>query len=119
VKLSNCEGCLATINGEGYRVPIGDNRYYWGSNSDVLNNAKHPALADFPKTNVSEWRKQHGLHIGTQCTGFSFVSGYGTSAMQHPITGSGATNPQMVSAAAAGAIAGSQMPAADPDALTQ
>lgn len=81
------EGYLETINAEGYRVPISNNRYYWGSNSDVLNNAIILALAyDF----TGEDRFLNGVNdsmdylLGRNALGFSFVSGYGTTSMQHP-----------------------------------
>nr|AFG25775.1 cellulase [uncultured organism] len=81
------EGYLETIGAEGYRVPISDNRYYWGSNSDVLNNAIILALAyDF----TSDDRFLNGVNdsmdyvLGRNALGFSFVSGYGAVSMQHP-----------------------------------
>lgn len=81
------ESYLEIINAEGYRVPISNNRYYWGSNSDVLNNAIILALAyDF----TGNARFLNGVNdsmdyiLGRNALGFSFVSGYGTDSMQHP-----------------------------------
>jgi endoglucanase len=85
--VETAEGYLATIDAEGYRVPITKNRYYWGSNSDVLNNAIILALAyDF----TDDARFLNGVSdsmdyiLGRNALGFSFVSGYGANAMQHP-----------------------------------
>ena len=78
---------LEAIDTEGYRVPIPASGYVWGSNSLVLNNAIILALAyDF----TSETRYRDGVIasmdyiLGTNAVDQSFVSGYGTNAMQHP-----------------------------------
>lgn len=81
------ERYLETIDAEGYRVPISNNRYFWGSNSDVLNNALVLALAyDF----TGDARFLNGVTdsmdyiLGRNALGFSFVAGYGSDSMQHP-----------------------------------
>lgn len=77
---------LDIINGQGYRVSLRPSMYYWGSNSDVLNNAIILALAhDF----TQDARYLHGVSesmdylLGRNALGISFVSGYGANAVQH------------------------------------
>jgi glycosyl hydrolase family 9/cellulase-like Ig domain-containing protein/cellulose/xylan binding protein with CBM9 domain len=78
---------LDAIAAEGYRVPIPASGYVWGSNSLVLNNAIIMALAyDFSKD--AKYRDgvvaSMDYILGTNAVDQSFVSGYGTNAMQHP-----------------------------------
>ncbi len=85
--VAEAERCLRIIDGEGYRVPLSPDLYFWGSTSDVLNEALILALAhDF----TGEGRYLAGVTesmdylLGRNALGFSFVSGYGACAMQHP-----------------------------------
>ncbi|MBI5667859.1 MAG: glycoside hydrolase family 9 protein [Chloroflexi bacterium] len=78
---------LAIMGSEGYRVSLRPNVYYWGSNSDVLNNAIILALAyDF----TGDARYLHGVAesmdylLGRNALAFSFITGYGTNVVQHP-----------------------------------
>jgi endoglucanase len=78
---------LNVIAGEGYRVSLTQNQYFWGSSSDVLNNALVMALAyDF----TGEARYLNGVTesmdylLGRNALSFSFISGYGARSMQHP-----------------------------------
>lgn len=78
---------LSVIAGEGYRVSLGANSYNWGSNSDVLNNALIMALAhDFTGDPVylNGVTESMDYLLGRNALGFSFISGYGANAMQHP-----------------------------------
>jgi endoglucanase len=85
--VAEADRCLHIINGEGYRVPLPPDLYFWGSTSDVLNEALILALAyDF----TGEGRYLDGVTesmdylLGRNALGFSFVAGYGVRAMQHP-----------------------------------
>lgn len=85
--VSTADHYLERIEREGYRVPLGENQYVWGSSSDVLNNAIVMALAyDF----TGEARYLGGVTesmdyiLGRNANEISFVSGYGTYTMQHP-----------------------------------
>jgi endoglucanase len=78
---------LSVMNREGYRVSLTEDRYYWGSNSDVLNNAIVLAYA-YNLTN--DVRYLNGVIesmdyiLGRNAMSFSYVSGYGTTFLQHP-----------------------------------
>jgi endoglucanase len=78
---------LTVMAGEGYRVSINQDGYAWGSNSDVLNNALILALAyDFTsdKRYLDSVAESMDYLLGRNALAFSFISGYGTRAMQHP-----------------------------------
>jgi len=78
---------LATINREGYRVSFTEGNYYWGSSSDVLNNAIILSLAyDFTgeKRFLDAAGESLDYLLGRNALAFSFISGYGENAMQHP-----------------------------------
>lgn len=81
------DGHLSRIESEGYRVPLSENQYVWGSSSDVLNKAIIMALAyDF----TSDAKYLGGVTesmdylLGRNANQISFVAGYGTRAMEHP-----------------------------------
>jgi endoglucanase len=85
--VSTADKYLDQIEGEGYRVPLGESQYVWGSNSDVLNKAIVMSLA----YDITEDVKYVGgatesmnYVLGRNANKISFVSGYGTNAMQHP-----------------------------------
>ncbi len=75
----------AQLSREGYRTPLAD--YAWGSNSDALNKALVMAYA-YDLTADPVYRDAVILTmdwiLGRNALNFSFVSGYGTHAMQHP-----------------------------------
>jgi hypothetical protein len=80
-------GHLDRIESEGYRVPLSESQYVWGSSSDVLNKAIIMALAyDF--TGDAKYlggvTESMDYLLGRNANGISFVSGYGTNSMQHP-----------------------------------
>ena len=78
---------LSVIDGEGYRVSIGANNYNWGSSSDVLNNAILLALAhDFTQDAkyLNGVTESMDYLLGRNALTFSFVSGYGVRALEHP-----------------------------------
>ncbi|MFN8531397.1 MAG: glycoside hydrolase family 9 protein [Anaerolineae bacterium] len=78
---------LRLIERGGYRISIEGERYEWGSNSDVLNNALLMALAH---DITGDSRYLNGVTesmdylLGRNALGFSFISGYGARSMQHP-----------------------------------
>lgn len=85
--IAAADGYLAIMGSEGYRVSLHPDRYYWGSNSDVLNNAIILALAyDFTDEARYLNRVAESLDylLGRNALAFSFISGYGTTTMQHP-----------------------------------
>ncbi len=78
---------LKTIAGEGYRVPIPESGYVWGSNSLVLNNAIILALAyDFTKKPeyLAGVSSSMDYILGRNALNKSFVSGYGYNSVEHP-----------------------------------
>ena len=96
--------------GEGYRVAMPPSGYSWGSNSNLLNNALvmayayrltgDAALPDAVVETMDYVLGRNGLN-------FSFVSGYGTYAMQHPHHRFWADQPESrLSAGAAGGAGG-------------
>lgn len=70
---------------QAYHVPMPD--YYWGSNSNALNNAIVMAYA-YDLTGDIEYRagaaQAMDYVLGANALNFSFVSGYGTHSLQHP-----------------------------------
>ena len=85
--IATADRYLKTIAGEGYRMPIDQSGYVWGSSSGVLNNAIILALAyDF--TGKPEYR-DGVVHSMDYILGFngllkSFVTGYGSNPVAHP-----------------------------------
>ncbi len=78
---------LAVIASEGYRVSIDANNYNWGSSSDVLNNAIILALAyDFTQDQryLDGVTESMDYLLGRNALSFSFISGYGVRALEHP-----------------------------------
>jgi endoglucanase len=85
--IAGADNFAAISEREGYGVPFGVNHYYWGSNSNALNNAIIMALAyDF----TGDERYLNGVIetanyiLGRNAVDQSFVSGYGLRSMQHP-----------------------------------
>jgi endoglucanase len=83
------KGYVATIDGQGYRVPLksGKDGYPWGSNSYVINNALISALAyDFTKKPEYLRTVVFGLDylLGRNALGQSYISGYGDRPLQNP-----------------------------------
>jgi endoglucanase len=75
------------LTSEGYRMAMSPNGYVWGSNSGVLNNAMVLAYA-YRLTDDDRYLdatvQTIDYILGRNSLNFSFVSGYGTYAMQHP-----------------------------------
>ena len=73
--------------GEGYRMAMPPNGYSWGSNANLLNNAVVMAYA-YRLTEDARYLdavvQSMDYIMGRNGLDFSFVSGYGTYAMQHP-----------------------------------
>jgi endoglucanase len=72
---------------EGYRMAMPPNGYSWGNNSYLLNNAMVMAYA-YRLTGDARYLdavvQSADYILGRNGLNFSFVSGYGTYAMQHP-----------------------------------
>lgn len=78
---------LAESATQGYRVPLDETGYWWGSNSMVLNNAIVLARAyDFTGDQEYLDGVLAALHylLGHNGLGVSFIAGYGARPMQHP-----------------------------------
>ncbi len=77
----------AVTSQEGYRVAMPPSGYPWGSNSNVLNNGLVMAYA-YRFTGEQKYLdavvQTTDYVLGRNGLNFSFVSGYGTYAMQHP-----------------------------------
>lgn len=77
---------LAVQNEDGYAVPL-RGEYPWGSNGQILNNTMLIGVA-YDITRESEYldamRLAMDYIMGRNSLNKSFVSGYGTYAMQHP-----------------------------------
>lgn len=83
--VATADAYLATINAEGYRVPI--TQYDWGSNSSVLNNA---IVLGYAYDITGDTVYLHGMTesmdylLGRNALAFSFISGYGTRTLTNP-----------------------------------
>ncbi len=81
---------LQIISKQGYRTPLepaAGNRYFWGSNSFVINNLIVLALAyDFTKQPKYADGVATGMDylLGRNPLGQSYVTGYGDAPLQHP-----------------------------------
>ncbi|MDO6748188.1 glycoside hydrolase family 9 protein [Gilvimarinus sp. 1_MG-2023] len=74
---------------EGYGVPFNVDTVYWGSNSNVLNNAVVMGLArDFTGCSNDEYlqamNRAMGYLMGRNPMGTAYVTGYGEKAVQNP-----------------------------------
>jgi endoglucanase len=78
---------VQTLNDEGYPVPIPHWAYWWGSSSMVLNNALIMALA-YEFTGDQQYldgvAQSMDYLLGRNALAFSFITGYGEHAAQHP-----------------------------------
>ncbi|MDX2163045.1 MAG: glycoside hydrolase family 9 protein [bacterium] len=78
---------LATINREGYRVPLSGEQYVWGSNGDVMNAA---IMLGYAYDHTQDARYLHAMIdcldyvLGRNTFAFSFTAGYGEQALQRP-----------------------------------
>ncbi|MBN2803437.1 MAG: glycoside hydrolase family 9 protein [Deltaproteobacteria bacterium] len=78
---------LELVNKQGYRYPLKQGRYQWGSNSFVLNNAIILALAyDFLQKEeyLEAVLTSMDYILGRNPVDFSYVSGYGSNALKYP-----------------------------------
>ena len=81
---------LKVMAGQGYRTPLAPaagNRYFWGSNSFVINNLLVLALAhDFSKQPkyLDGVVTGMGYLLGQNPLGQSYVTGYGKKPLEHP-----------------------------------
>ncbi|MER5639120.1 glycoside hydrolase family 9 protein [Kitasatospora sp. NPDC002227] len=83
---SAADGCLATMAGQGYAVPIPADGYVWGSNSAVANNAMVLAVA-YELTGARRYRtgalETMDYLLGRNALDRSYVSGYGERASEN------------------------------------
>ncbi|RYG35354.1 glycosyl hydrolase family 5 [bacterium] len=86
--LTAADGIVARIADHGYRMPLGSNEYYWGSNSVVANYAIMLLFAD--RLNGKNPAYKNGaldcLHylLGRNTFNTSFVTGVGSKWAMHP-----------------------------------
>lgn len=86
--VSRARALKAETATQGYAVPF-DRAYRWGSTADFMNRAIILALgADFADRHGPQYAPEvvnlTDYVLGRNPLGFSFVSGYGEKAMQHP-----------------------------------
>ncbi|MDO3386801.1 glycoside hydrolase family 9 protein [Gilvimarinus sp. SDUM040013] len=80
---------VAASEGEGYGVPFNVDTVYWGSNSNVLNNALVMGLArDFTGCTTDAYletmNRAMGYLMGHNPMGTAYVTGYGEKSVQNP-----------------------------------
>jgi endoglucanase len=81
------DGFLANVERGGYRTPLAEGKYPWGSNSEVLENAVVMALAhDFTREPKYLGGVVDAMDyvLGRNAVGQSFVTGYGAHPAKHP-----------------------------------
>lgn len=94
-KIEQCrQGVIASANTaidilkkQGYGVPIAPARYFWGSNSEVLNQMLLMGLAyDFTqdRTYLDGMVESMDYILGRNPLNKSYVAGYGKNPLQHP-----------------------------------
>ncbi len=85
--LNLCQNILTLRDNSGFRNALGAGQYYWGSNSQVLNNAVLLILGR-NEGGAAEWEEAalEQLHyvLGVNVYGQSFVTGIGARAVMHP-----------------------------------
>jgi endoglucanase len=85
--LNYCQTVLALRDNSGFRNALGAGEYYWGSNSQVLNNAVLLILGKH-EGGAAEWEQAalEQLHyvLGVNAHGLSFVTGLGARSVLHP-----------------------------------
>jgi endoglucanase len=84
---SYCSGLTTRSNTNGFGVTINPGEYYWGSNSQILNNAILLILAYNRNNNVSYLNtalQQLNYALGNNAHNFSFVTGVGKKYPLHP-----------------------------------
>jgi endoglucanase len=84
---SYCSGLATRSNTNGFGVTINPGEYYWGSNSQILNNAILLILAYNRNNNVSYLNtalQQLNYALGNNAHNFSFVTGVGKKYPLHP-----------------------------------
>ena len=78
---------LQILKKQGYAVPIEPARYFWGSNSEVLNQMLMMGLAyDFTKNQayLDGMVESMDYLLGRNPLNKSYVAGYGSNPLQHP-----------------------------------
>lgn len=82
-----CQNILALRDNSGFRNALDAGQYYWGSNSQVLNNAVLLILGK-NEGGAAEWEEAalEQLHyaLGVNVHGQSFVTGIGSRTVMHP-----------------------------------
>lgn len=85
--LGLCRSILALRDDSGFRNALGAGQYYWGSNSQVMNNAVLLILGR-AEGGSAEWEDAalEQLHyvLGVNAHGQSFVTGIGARTVMHP-----------------------------------
>lgn len=79
---------LSLTESEGYKVALPTTGYVWGSNSNMLNNA---IIIAYAHSITGDEKYMDGLLLsmdyllGRNALNHSFISGYGTKALSHPL----------------------------------
>lgn len=84
---SYCSGLLTKVNANGFGVSINPGEYYWGSNSQVLNNSVLFILSHTKNNNpefLSAALKQMNYTLGANAHNISFVTACGKTYPMHP-----------------------------------
>jgi len=72
---------------EGYKVALGPDEYYWGSNGEVMNRAMHLILANIINANdtyINTARHQFNYILGCNALNQCYVTGFGANPVKYP-----------------------------------
>lgn len=85
--IDSADTAIAILKKQGYPVPLAPEAYYWGSNSEVLNQMLMMGLAyDFTRNPVylNSMAESMDYLLGRNPLNKSYVSGYGENPLMHP-----------------------------------
>lgn len=84
---SYCNSLLTKVNANGFGVTLNPGEYYWGSNSQVLNNAVLLILSHTKNNNLNYLKaalEQLNYVTGCNAHNLSFITGVGIKYPMHP-----------------------------------
>lgn len=84
---SYCNSLLTKVNANGFGVTLNPGEYYWGSNSQVLNNAVLLILSHTQNNNLNYLKaalEQLNYVTGCNAHNLSFITGVGIKYPMHP-----------------------------------
>ncbi len=85
--LSYVEELKTKMNSNGFRIPLNDGEFYWGSNSGVLNSSIYFIALDYINQNDDNFDyilQTMNYILGCNPLNQSFISGIGTKRLMHP-----------------------------------